>query len=45
LAVGSSADFVIHSIPSYKFLPYRLGGKYVRSVFRKGHLAYSAKEN
>jgi imidazolonepropionase len=45
LAVGSSADFVVHNVPSYKFLPYRLGGKYVRSVFRRGRLVYSAKEN
>jgi imidazolonepropionase len=36
LGVGYSADFVVHSLPNYKFLPYRVGGDYVSRVFRKG---------
>jgi imidazolonepropionase len=42
LAVGSSADFTVHSLSSYRFLPYRVGGQYVRDVFRKGKEIYSA---
>jgi imidazolonepropionase len=36
LQAGSAADLVVHSVPSYRFLPYRVGGKYVRSVFKRG---------
>lgn len=36
LRVGSPADFVLHSVPSYRFLPYRLGGRYVRKVYKDG---------
>lgn len=42
LGVGRSADFVVHSLPNYKFLPYRVGGDYVNRVFRKGKEVYSA---
>lgn len=38
LAVGSSADFAIHSVPSYQFIPYRTGGTYVQSVYKRGRL-------
>lgn len=41
LKVGSAADFVVHSIPSYRFLPYRVGGRYVRKVVKKGREVYS----
>lgn len=41
LAVGSSADFVIHALPSFRFIPYRLGGHYVRRVFRRGREVHS----
>jgi imidazolonepropionase len=40
LVVGSQADFVIHSVPGYRYLPYRVGGKYVRSVFKHGKMTY-----
>jgi imidazolonepropionase len=36
LAVGSKADFVVHSLTGYRFLPYKLGGEYVRKVFKHG---------
>lgn len=36
IRVGCQADFVVHSIPSYKFLPYRVGGHYVDRVFKRG---------
>jgi imidazolonepropionase len=42
LDVGCSADFVVHSLPNYKFLPYRIGGEYVSRVFKKGIEVYSA---
>jgi imidazolonepropionase len=45
LAVGSHADFVVHSVPSYRFLPYRVGGSYVRKVFKRGRQVYSAGED
>ena len=41
LGVGSAADFVVHGVPSYRFLPYRLGGSYVRRVFKRGREVYS----
>ena len=43
LNVGSSADFVVHALPGYRFLPYRIGGRYVSSVFKRGREVYSAK--
>jgi imidazolonepropionase len=42
LALGSRADFVVHSIPSHRFLAYRVGGSYVRGVFRAGRQIFSA---
>lgn len=36
LAVGSLCDFVVHSVPSYRFVPYRVGGSYVKGVYKKG---------
>jgi imidazolonepropionase len=36
IEAGKSADFVIHEVPRHMFLPYRVGGSYVRQVFRKG---------
>lgn len=44
IGVGSAADFVIHSLPGYRFLPYRVGGSYVRRVFKRGREAYSARD-
>jgi imidazolonepropionase len=43
LAVGSSADFVVHSLPGYRFLPYRIGGSHVQKVFKRGSEIYSAE--
>ncbi|HEY6283783.1 MAG TPA: amidohydrolase family protein, partial [Nitrososphaerales archaeon] len=45
IGIGSAADFVIHSIPGYRFLPYRIGGQYVRNVFRGGMEIFSAGES
>jgi imidazolonepropionase len=42
LEEGSSADFDIISLPSYRFLPYRVGGQYVRAVFKAGEEVFSA---
>jgi imidazolonepropionase len=42
LAVGTAADFVLHSIPGYRYLPYRIGGQYTREVYKKGRLAFSS---
>ncbi len=36
IRVGASADFVVSSLAGYRFLPYRVGGDYVRMVFRRG---------
>jgi imidazolonepropionase len=44
LAPGAKADFVVHDLPSYRFLPYRVGGKYVGSVFKEGVEVYSVAE-
>jgi imidazolonepropionase len=45
LGVGYSADFVVHSFPSYRFLPYRIGGDYVGRVVRRGREIYRSGEN
>lgn len=42
IAVGAAADLVIHSVTSFKFLPYRIGGNYVRSVYKAGREAYTS---
>lgn len=42
LRVGSSADFVVHTVPGYRFLPYRIGGRYVSKVFKKGREIFAA---
>ncbi|MDA4121181.1 MAG: imidazolonepropionase [Thaumarchaeota archaeon] len=44
LGVGYSGDFVVHTLPSYRFLPYRVGGEYVRGVFRKGREIFHSEE-
>ena len=41
LSVGEKADFVVHDLPSYRFLPYRVGGNYVSAVFKEGREVYS----
>lgn len=45
LGVDSAGDFVIHSLPGYKFLPYRIGGQYVQKVFKGGKEVFSSREN
>ncbi|MDG6904086.1 MAG: imidazolonepropionase [Nitrososphaerota archaeon] len=45
LAVGSQADFVVHEVSSYRSLPYRVGGSYVRKVFKRGRQVYHAGED
>ena len=42
LKVGAKADFVIHSLPGYRFLPYRVGGAYVNRVFKRGSELYAS---
>jgi len=44
LKVGARADFVLHSVPGYRFLPYRVGGSYVEKVFRGGKEIFSKPE-
>ncbi len=36
LTQGCSADFVVHNLPSYRFLAYRVGGSYIGQVFKRG---------
>ncbi|MDE1852182.1 MAG: imidazolonepropionase [Thaumarchaeota archaeon] len=45
LGVGSSADFVVHSLPGYRYLPYRVGGRYVQRVFKRGKEVHSVQED
>jgi imidazolonepropionase len=40
LVKGAVGDFVIHDLPTYGFLPYRIGGSYVRAVFKNGVEVY-----
>lgn len=42
LVPGCKADFVVHRLPSYRFLPYRMGGRYVETVFKDGVEVYSS---
>ena len=42
LKVGAPADFVVHSVSSYRSLPYRAGGKYVRKVFKRGACVFDS---
>jgi imidazolonepropionase len=42
LIPGARADLVIHDLPSYRFLPYRLGGSYVSAVFKEGTEIYAS---
>jgi imidazolonepropionase len=44
ISVGKIADFVIHRFRNYMYLPYRVGGNYVHSVFKRGNLIYSSGE-
>ncbi|HEV2226291.1 MAG TPA: imidazolonepropionase [Nitrososphaerales archaeon] len=45
IGIGSAGDFVIHSLPGYRFLPYRVGGQYVKKVFKGGIEIFSAGES
>ena len=45
LIPGSRADFVIHDLPTYRFLPYRVGGGYVSAVFRGGVEVYASQQS
>ena len=42
LVPGARADFAIHDLPGYRFLPYRVGGSYVSAVFREGAEIYAS---
>ena len=42
LAPGSPADIVVHSLPGYRFLPYRVGGSYVKMVLKRGREVHRA---
>lgn len=42
IKAGSSADFIVSSLPGYRFLPYRVGGEYFKSVFRRGKKVFSS---
>jgi len=44
LLPGCKADFVIHGMPSYRFLPYRVGGDYIERVFKEGVEVYSSAD-
>ncbi len=45
LGVDSAGDFVIHTLPGYEFLPYRVGGQHVQKVFKGGREVFSSREN
>ena len=45
LGPGSAADFVVHSYAGYRFLPYRVGGSYVKRVFKRGKEVYRAADS
>jgi imidazolonepropionase len=45
LGIGSAGNFVVHSLPGYRFLPYRVGGQYVQKVFRRGREVFSSRES
>ena len=45
LSVGAKADFVVHDLPSYRFLPYRVGGEYVSAVFKEGRKIFSSQQD
>lgn len=42
IKVGAAADFVVHDVPGYRFLPYRVGGSYVNAVYKSGRRVYVA---
>ena len=42
LVPGCKADFVVHRLPNYRSLPYRVGGDYVERVFKEGAEVYSS---
>ena len=42
LEIGASADFVVHTIADYRYIPYRVGGSYVSRVFKSGREIYSS---
>ncbi|MBI3841396.1 MAG: imidazolonepropionase [Thaumarchaeota archaeon] len=44
LAPGSAADFVVHGLPNHGFLPYRVGGRYVKKVFKGGREAWAQND-
>jgi len=44
VGVGSAGDFVVHSLPGYRSLPYRVGGQYVRKVFKGGRELFTSDE-
>ncbi len=39
---GCAADLILHSVRDYRFLPQRVGGAYVRKVFKGGREVYSS---
>ncbi len=43
IKMGASADFVVSSLPGHRFLPYRVGGDYVKMVFKRGRKAFEAE--
>ncbi|MDV3277980.1 MAG: imidazolonepropionase [Nitrososphaerales archaeon] len=45
LVPGAPADFVVHELPGYRFLPYRVGGGYVSTVFKGGVEVYASAPN
>jgi imidazolonepropionase len=45
IGIGSAGDFVIHSLSGYRFLPYWVGGQYVRKVFKGGRELFSSVES
>ncbi|MFN7135476.1 MAG: amidohydrolase family protein, partial [Myxococcales bacterium] len=42
LAPGMQADVVIHAAPGHRHLPYHLGVSHVRTVLKRGEIAWSS---
>jgi imidazolonepropionase len=45
LVQGAKADFTIHEYHDYRYLPYRVGGRYVTSVYKAGKEIYRNPES
>lgn len=45
LEAGCKADFVVHSYNDYRSIPYRIGGRYVKEVYKAGRMTWRSEQN